>query len=85
MVVDQRHDRPDAHAVPVRLNFQTAAKLPYALSHAGHTDAQGVPCRRACHPQKRAPLRAKDGETPPIGAAFGASPLPTREAKPLSP
>ena len=40
MVVDQRHDRPDAHALPVRPNFQTAAKLPYALSHAGHTDAK---------------------------------------------
>src|SRR5258708_37669735 len=47
MVVDQRHDRPDAHAVPVRLNFQTAAKLPYALSHAGHTDAQGGAYRAA--------------------------------------
>jgi hypothetical protein len=41
VVVAQRHDRPDAHALPMRPNFQTAAKLPYALSHAGHTDAQG--------------------------------------------
>jgi hypothetical protein len=47
VVVAQRHDRPDAHALPMRPNFQTAAKLPYALSHAGHTDAQGGAYRAA--------------------------------------
>src|SRR5258708_14564952 len=47
IVVVQRHDRPNAHAVPVRPNFQTAAKLLHALSHAGHADAQGGACRAA--------------------------------------
>src|SRR5260221_4665818 len=47
MVVVQRYDRPEPHAVPVRPDFQTAAKLPYALSHTGHADAQGRAYRAA--------------------------------------
>jgi hypothetical protein len=47
MDVAQRYDRQQAHAAPVRPNFQTAAKLPYALSHTGHADAQGCAYRAA--------------------------------------